>query len=82
MDELNQSPTKSRLRGLKMRLSIYILLLLQRIYKQMNRKWIFYCTNLICQQQIENSMVKKNLWKKICKWKSKIYININQEYLD
>ena len=47
----------------------------------MNRKWI-YCMNLNCQQQIENSMVKKNLWKKICKWKSKIYININQEYLD
>ena len=46
--------------GLKMRLSTYILLLFQRIYKQMNRKWI-YCTTLICQQRIKNSMVKKNL---------------------
>ena len=29
----------------------------------MNRKWI-YCMTLICQQQIENSIVYKKWWKK------------------
>ena len=47
----------------------------------MNRDWI-YCTTLICQQRIENSMVNKNLWKKSKKTVSenpKSTIIINQE---
>ena len=48
--------------GQEMWLSIYISLF-QQIYKQMNHEWI-YCTTLICQQRIENSIVNKTYERK------------------
>ena len=46
----------------------------------MNHEWI-YCTTLICQQRIENSIVNKNLWKKSLSENLKSINIINQETL-